>query len=153
MNYLNHLVRNHPVSCFYIVMIWVLCFATIPPTPLDNVSLIDKWVHIAMYGGTCGTIWLEYLRRHDTGRLSPKVVDIRTGIGSKPPVSPRRLMLLAWLAPIAMSGLIEILQATCTGGRRSGDWLDFAANSIGATLAAVCGTIVLRLKYRNNLRR
>lgn len=150
MKYLRHLVSHYPVSCFYIAIIWVLCFATIPPTPLDNVSLIDKWVHIAMYGGTCGTIWLEYLRRHDVRRLSAKVVDIRTGIGCKPPLSPRRLMLLAWLAPIAMSGLIEILQATCTGGRRSGDWLDFAANSIGATLAAVAGVAMVWWRRSND---
>lgn len=120
MKYIRHLVRFYPVSCFYIMIIWVLCFATIPKTPLDDVSLIDKWVHIAMYAGTCATMWLEYLRRHAT-------------------VSPRRLFLMAWLAPVAMSGLIEILQATCTGGRRSGDWLDFAANTIGVTLAALLG--------------
>lgn len=59
MTYIRHLLKAYPVSCFYILMIWILCFATIPSTPLDNVTLIDKWVHIAMYGGTCATIWLR----------------------------------------------------------------------------------------------
>lgn len=68
MTYIRHLLKAYPVSCFYILMIWILCFATIPSTPLDNVTLIDKWVHIAMYGGTCATIWLEYLRLHTTKR-------------------------------------------------------------------------------------
>ena len=45
-----------------------------------------------------------------------------------------------------MSGLIEILQEYCTGGRRSGDWLDFAANSIGATLGALAGIIMVYSK-------
>lgn len=131
MKYILHLMKSYPVSCFYILVIWILCFATIPKTPLDNVTLIDKWVHIAMYGGTCGTIWLEYLRRH-------------RGAG----INKGKLFWLAWSAPVAMSGLIEILQATCTGGRRSGDWLDFAANSLGATLAAVVWIVVLAVRRR-----
>lgn len=68
MTYIRHLLKAYPVSCFYILMILVLCFATIPSTPLDNVTLIDKWVHIAMYAGTCATIWLEYLRNHSVKR-------------------------------------------------------------------------------------
>lgn len=43
-----------------------------------------------------------------------------------------------------MSGLIEILQATCTGGRRSGDWLDFAANTTGATIGVVTGILLAK---------
>lgn len=123
------MVRRYPVSCLFIAVIWVLCFCTPPHTPLDNVAFIDKWTHIAMYAGTCLTIWIEYLRSH-------KVVCLK------------RLFVWAWLAPVLMSGLIEILQETCTGGRRSGDWLDFAANSVGATLAAVIGILVARRRAR-----
>ena len=122
-------VRRYPVSCFFIAVIWVLCFCTPPHTPLDNVAFMDKWTHIVMYGGTCTTIWIEYLRCHKS-------------------VSFRRLFVWAWLAPVLMSGLIEILQATCTGGRRSGDWLDFAANTVGATLAAVIGILAVRYRAR-----
>ena len=53
----------------------------------------------------------------------------------------------AWLAPVMMSGLIELLQAYCTGGRRSGDWLDFLANATGATLGCLLGYLVYRVKY------
>ena len=125
----SRLVRNYPFSCLFIVVIWVLCFCTPPHTPLDNVAFMDKWTHIVMYGGTCTTIWIEYLRCHKS-------------------VSFRRLFVWAWLAPVLMSGLIEILQATCTGGRRSGDWLDFAANTVGATLAAVIGILAVRFRAR-----
>lgn len=117
MEYLKHLVKHYPVSSFYILIIWVLCFATVPSTPLDDVTMIDKWVHIAMYGGTCATIWLEYIRRHDPRRFSQKVVSIQEGVTSKPPTSRLKLFLLAWLAPVVMSGTIEILQANCTGGQ------------------------------------
>lgn len=82
-----------------------------------------------MYGGTCLTIWVEYIRRHE-----------------KPDY--KKLFLLAFIAPIMMSGLLELLQAYCTGGRRSGEWLDFAANSVGVTLAAIIGIVLLVIAQR-----
>ena len=120
---LHHLTSNYPISCLYMAFIWVLCFMDVPHTPLDNITLIDKWTHILMFAGTCATIWYEYLRRHDS-------------------IVWARVFLLAWLAPLVMSGLIEILQEYCTGGRRSGDWLDFAANAIGVTLGNVIGILL-----------
>ena len=129
---LHHLTSNYPISCLYMAFIWVLCFMDVPHTPLDNITLIDKWTHILMYAGTCATIWYEYLRRHDS-------------------IVRARVFLLAWLAPLVMSGLIEILQEYCTGGRRSGDWFDFAANAIGVTLGNVIG--ILLAAYRARKRR
>lgn len=126
---LHHLTSNYPISCLYMAFIWVLCFMDVPHTPLDNITLIDKWTHILMYAGTCATIWYEYLRRHDS-------------------IVRARVFLLAWLAPLVMSGLIEILQEYCTGGRRSGDWLDFAANAIGVTLGNVIGILLAAYSAR-----
>lgn len=115
--------KKYPVSLLLIAAIWVLCFIDVPETPLDDVSLIDKWTHVAMYGVTCGVIWLEYLLRHRR-------------------ISPRRLFAFAFAAPIIMGGVIELLQAYCTGGRRSGEWLDFAADAVGVILAACAGTLL-----------
>jgi len=78
-----------------------------------------------MYAGTCGIIWFEYLRRHNM-------------------LCKRKLWIWAVIAPILMSGLIEILQATCTGGRRNGDWLDFAANSLGVALGGLAGLLLAK---------
>lgn len=122
-------VRRYPVSLLLIACIWFLCFCTVPRTPLDNVSFIDKWVHITMYFTTCFSLWVEYLRAHN----HPKEA---------------RLLIYAWVAPIIMSGVIELLQAYCTGGRRSGDWLDFAANSTGATLAMIIGLALMKVWRR-----
>ena len=129
MNYLHHLVTKYPLSSLLIVVIWILCFCTPPHVRLHHVNAIDKWTHAVMYLGTCATIWWEYLRQH-------KKVDWR------------KAFLLAWWAPIAMSGVIELLQAHCTGGRRSGEWLDFAANSVGATLALFIGILAARFRAR-----
>lgn len=125
-----YFIRNYPFSCLFLTTIWILCFCYPPRTPLDNIAFIDKWTHIVMYAGTCTTIWIEYLRHH-----------------KKPEMM--KLFIWAWLAPLMMSGLIEILQENCTGGRRSGDWLDFAANATGVTLAAVIGILLAKNRARH----
>lgn len=129
---LFRLLRFYPLSCLFIAAIWTACFMDVPETPLDNVAFMDKWTHLVMYGSTCAIIFIEN-RRHDIkskGRDKPK--------------SMRWLLFYSWLLPVLMSGLIEILQATCTGGRRSGDWLDFAANTAGATIGVVIGILLAK---------
>ena len=114
------IVRKYPFSVVCILIVWILSLMPfIPETPLNNVALIDKWVHFIMYGGTCGIIWIEYIRQH-------------------PRPDYEKLFFWAWLAPIAMSGLLELLQAYCTT-YRSGSWLDLLANAIGVTLAGIAG--------------
>ena len=120
MNKLYSFARRYPLSLLCIALIWYLCIWFMPPkTPLDSVQFIDKWTHFVMYGGTCSVIWYEYLRSH------------RRHNGW-------RLFLLAWLAPVLMSGLIELVQAHCTDNR-AGEWLDFAANTTGCVLGAIAG--------------
>lgn len=119
MNDLLRFIKRYPLSCLCIAVVWVLSLAPLQHLPHLHVRFIDKWTHFVMYGGTCGVIWVEYLLRH-----------------KKP--SLKKLVLLAWLGPALMSGLLELLQEYCTGGRRGGEWLDFAANTTGATLS-LCG--------------
>lgn len=38
-----------------------------------------------------------------------------------------------------MGGSIEIVQATCTYGLRSGEWLDFAADAVGCMAGWLIG--------------
>lgn len=124
-----HFVRKYPVSCFLFALIWYLSlFFVAPETPLNNIKLIDKWVHFIMYGGTCGVLWMEYIRQHQ-----------RPDYG--------KLFIWAWVAPIVMSGIIEVLQEYCTE-TRNGDWIDLAANAIGVTLGAIFGLILLATKKK-----
>ena len=117
-------LRTYPLSLFCIALIWFLCLFKPPSTRLDTIEGFDKVVHIVMYLGTCTVIWWEYLRRHC--RLNGK-----------------RLLVFAVVLPILMSGIIELTQEYATDCR-SGDWADFAANSLGALLGAAAGYGILR---------
>jgi Na+/melibiose symporter-like transporter len=128
MSFLFHFLRKYPFSMICIAMIWILSLVPFfPETPLDNVEFIDKWVHILMYGCSFIVVWIEYTRKH-------KQADYE------------KMFFWGWLAPILMSGTIELIQEYCTGGRRSGDWFDLAANATGVTLAAVIGLIIWSLR-------
>ena len=122
--------KKYPVSCFLIAVIWYLSlFFNAPKTPFDSMQLIDKWVHFIMYGGTCLVIWVEYVQKHK----SPDY---------------EKLFFWAWLVPVIMGGVLELMQAYCTT-TRNGDWLDFAANSTGVTIAGIVGLIGTLLYYRS----
>ncbi len=126
MTFLLQFVKKYPLSCLCIASIWYLSIWFRPPKlpELENVAFLDKWTHFVMYGGTCSVIWWEYLRSH-----------------AKP--DALRLLLLAWLAPIVMSGAIELVQEYCTA-TRAGEWLDLAANATGCTLGALIGMIMCK---------
>ena len=121
--------KKYPVSCFLIAVIWYLSlFFNAPKTPFDSMQLIDKWVHFVMYGGTYGVLWIEYLRQHSRANFT-------------------KLFVWAWVAPILMSGIIELIQEYCTE-KRNGDWIDLMANAIGVTLAAIAGTVVTKMRKK-----
>jgi len=131
MSFIRQIIKKYPFSIICIALIWILSLTPFfPETPLDNVRFIDKWVHILMYGGTFTVLWIEYHLKHH----SPDY---------------EKLFFWAWLAPILMSGVLELLQEYCTFGHRNGDWLDFAANATGVTVAAFIGMVIIKLGIRN----
>ena len=131
MSDLQTLVKRYPVSSLLVVSIWIICLLPIPENvPLGDVPMMDKWTHFVMYGTLCSVMWWEYLHRHKDKKNAGK------------------LFLLAFLAPIVMSGLIELAQAHLTGGNRSGDWFDFLANSIGVVLGNVIGILLAAFRAK-----
>ena len=124
-NYGRHIIMAYPFATCLILVIWVVCLMPVPETPLNNLTLFDKWVHISMYAVLCLVMWAEYLRHHEK-------------------LNKTRLFIGVFLAPLLMGGLIELAQANCTGGNRSGDWLDFAANSIGVVMGNLIGMLLAK---------
>lgn len=121
---ITRFIKRYPIACFCIALIWYLCLFKPPKTRLDEIQNFDKFVHVSMYLGTCTIIWIEYLRSHWREH-------------------PLKIIIWAIVAPILMSGVVELVQEYCTT-TRSGDWADFAANSTGVILAALLGHFVLR---------
>ena len=116
--------RRYPLSLVIMAVIFYLSFFTPPKSNLEEIPNIDKLVHVCMYGGLCSILWFEYLRTHRMINWS-------------------HILWGGILAPIAMSGCIELMQTYLTTNR-SGDWLDFLANSTGVLLAVVFGYYVIR---------
>lgn len=131
MVFLLQHIKKYPLSVCCIALIWILSLVPFfPETPLDDVDFIDKWVHTLMYGGTFTILWIEYFRQHQNPDYE-------------------KLFFWAWLAPVAMSGIIELIQEYLTT-TRSGELLDFAANTMGVTIAAVIGLVILLIKKQRD---
>ena len=120
---LSHL-KKYPLSLCIVASIFYLSFFTPPQTDMGNIPGFDKLIHTCMYGGLCLIIWFEYLRSHRTIHI---------------------VKVCVWgiIVPIIMSGIIELMQANLTANR-SGEWLDFYANSLGVVIAAIIGFNILR---------
>ena len=118
-------LRHYPFALIIIVVIALLSLLPIPDMKMGvEVPLADKWTHMVMYGVLTLIIWFEYRRSHSQWNA-------------------QKLVLYAFLAPIAFGGLMELAQlylTTC----RSGEWLDFVANTIGVCLGTIGGLLMRR---------
>lgn len=133
MQKVSQFVRKYPFSTFCLALIGVLSFTPFfPETPLDNVKFIDKWTHLVMYGGTCSIIWWEHLRLCKKETRRPNL---------------RALFWFALVGMIILGGLVELGQAYCTTSR-SGEWLDFYADTVGVLLGNILGLIMNRVWFK-----
>lgn len=121
-------IKKYPVSLTVILAVIYLSFFRPPSTDIELMLFphMDKLVHLCMYGGMSGMLWLEFLRAHRKDHTP---------------------LWHAWIGacfcPILFSGVVELLQEHCTT-YRGGDWLDFLANTTGAILASLVGYYLLR---------
>lgn len=121
-------LKKYPLTLLTIAVILYLSFFKPPQTDMEQIPGLDKLAHTCMYGGLCFLLWIEYLRIHRS-------------------INWRRMLTRGILFPIALSGGIELLQAYGTE-HRGGEWLDFAANSLGVILAAFVGFYILQPIFR-----
>lgn len=118
---MQRIFRFYPLTIFVVVVVMVLCLMPIEDPPLKNVPLIDKWTHMVLFGGICFIFVLE--------------------------LTLNRRAKFRWIAPIAAAlygGLVELMQAYLTTCR-SGEWLDFVADAIGAVALFPVALLVCRL--------
>ena len=91
--------------------------------------MMDKWTHFVMFGVLSLCIIAEYVYWH----RKPKARDVALG---------------GMLLPFALGGLIELVQAYCTGGNRSGDVMDWLADGIGVLIGAAIGSLLVYYRAR-----
>ena len=119
--------KKYPLSCLCLALIFILSFTPFfPETPFDEVQFMDKWTHLVMYGGTTSVMWLEYLRNCRKEACRPNF---------------QTLFWVVFVGMILLGGLVELGQAYCTT-TRSGEWLDFFADSIGVLLGNAFGLLM-----------
>ena len=123
-------LRTYPVSLVTALGIWFLCLIKPPQSELMDFQNSDKVAHAVAYLIFGAVIWCEYLYHHKQ-------------------ISRKRLLVGAVLMPVLMSGVIEWTQANLTTNR-SGEWADFAANSLGIVMAAACAMLYVRLRRRKH---
>lgn len=119
-------LRRYPYTILLAVAIVLLSLLPIPDIKVaEDVPLFDKWTHMVMYGVMTLVIWFEYRRTHQQ-------------------YNAKRLFIFAFLAPIAMGGTLELMQAYLTTCR-SGEWLDLVANTIGVCIGSIVGILLLKV--------
>jgi len=109
------LLKKYWLSLLVLSIIFILCFMDTGQLPAAPVANFDKLVHSLMFLGLSGVIFFDgagYLRY---------------------PVSVKWLFVVTFLFPVAIGGLIEIMQANLTT-YRSGDWFDFLFDGFGAAV-------------------
>ncbi len=105
------------------LLIAVASLVPVPEMPrLGDVPFFDKWVHFVMYGTLALAAWFDLCR-------------------SRRALTLGRVFWLAIVLPVVWGGLMELGQAYLTTCR-SGDWLDFAANSFGVLIALPLGLVM-----------
>lgn len=91
-----------------------------------DVPLADKWTHMLMYTAMALVAGLDYGRAH-------RQMDGGEAQGRQSYVYHIGLLTAALLLPIALGGLLELAQAYLTT-YRSGEWMDWLADGIGAAV-------------------
>ena len=110
-------IRNYKYSILVALAIIILSTIPVPEVkPLEEVPLIDKWVHFLMYAALSASMWLDRKLLHL-------------------PISAS-YFILTLLLPSLLGGLLELVQAYLTTCR-SGEWLDAVADAIGAVIGTV----------------
>jgi VanZ family protein len=111
--------KRYWISILLVVVILVLCFINPPQMEAPPVTNFDKLVHFLMFFGLSGTIFFDssfYFKRRAGGWL---------------------IFWSSLLFPTVFGGVIEIAQEYLTV-LRTGDWIDFLFDTIGAA----CGYLV-----------
>lgn len=118
-------LRQIPPYLLTLIVFVAICYLSLDADPFPDRERwftfpgSDKVVHFIMYGGLTATFCFDYYRR-TTARCK------------------LWLLIVALAGAITVGAVLELLQAHMGIGR-SGDYVDFIANSLGAVVGIVVG--------------
>ena len=69
MKNLKDFTAAYAFSILLNVVVWIICLIPVPETPLDNVSMIDKWTHIVMFLTMTLVLLVEHIRHEKKAGL------------------------------------------------------------------------------------
>lgn len=136
--YKNYGWQAYPLTWLVVLAIHILCLMPVPEMPAIEFEFADKWTHLVMYAGLCLAIWYELFLHHGM-RPFLHLSQVQTQT-----FRWRRIRIGALWLPIYLGAHIEVLQATCTGGTRSGDVIDWLADSLGVLIVWIIANIVVK---------
>ena len=112
---------------FSVWLIIILCLSSFPGNQLPKVAVwqLDKLVHTLMYGILSFLLFIPFYEQYlnNLKRLKLKVLIVLFGI--------------------SFGGIMEILQENIFINR-SGNWIDFYANTVGAILGVLLAPIIIK---------
>lgn len=111
--YMLYYIKKYPVSLTVILAVIYLSFFKPPTTELGTIPNLDKVVHICMYFGMSGMLWLEFLRAHRRDRT---------------PIW--HAWLGAFVCPVLFSGAVELCRSIALPTVAAIGWI-LAANTTG----------------------
>lgn len=117
-------IKTYPFSLLIVLAVIALSVMPFPEIKMaEDIPFVDKWVHFVMYGGVAFVIWIEMAQRE-----------------KKKSTHKTHMQSLVWglFFPAILGGVLELIQEYLTT-TRSGEWLDFLADSIGAVLGTLVG--------------
>lgn len=120
-------IKNYPISLIIVGLVIYFSFFSIPSFDAPPFPYFDKIAHFCMYGGLSGVLWLEFLWNHRKEEI----------------ISFRRGMIGGTVLPILFSAFIELAQEYLTTNR-SGEFVDFLANTSGSLLATAIAWFWIR---------
>lgn len=120
-------MKRFVFSAVTALAIIVASLIPVPEIPQTDIPFADKWAHWVMYGTLTLVISYDLMRSKS--------------------LSIRNIVVGAVFA-VVLGGLLELMQAYCTS-TRSGDWLDFYANTFGVFCAVVIVLIYKKMHAWN----
>lgn len=124
---LSNCCKYYLFSSITVIIITLLSLLPVPvPEIAKDVPLFDKWAHFVMYGFLALVVWCETI-------INEKSTQTKKAAWW--------LLVFGCILPALLGGLLELGQAYLTT-TRSGELLDFYADSIGAVLGTVVGLAV-----------